>query len=203
MLLVAPGMSVHTPPISVCHWYVSAVPVAPTAIEDGADFAIGSRYVPGGKIPDNWGLLRRSISSYGNLVARYLAGLHRVRDCTAGFRAIRSWVLKKINLNDLKVQGYAFQVALLHRALAQGAKVIEVPVEFIDRTQGESKLGLADISEFMLYALKIRFHESRSFIKFSIVGASGLAVNLVCFALLLHFALDAKKRVSKSCHGSP
>jgi dolichol-phosphate mannosyltransferase len=160
------------------------------AIEDGADFVIGSRYVPGGKIPDNWGALRKSISRCGNLVARYLAGLYGVRDCTAGFRAIRSRVLKQINLDDLKVQGYAFQVALLERALALGAKVREVPVEFVDRTQGESKLGLSDISEFILHAWKIRVHKSRSFIKFSIVGASGLGVNLACFALLLHFGMN-------------
>jgi dolichol-phosphate mannosyltransferase len=160
------------------------------AIEDGADFVIGSRYVPGGRIPDNWGFLRKCISRFGNLVARYVAGLYKVRDCTAGFRAIRSWVLRKINLNDLRVQGYAFQVALLHRAMTQGAKIKEVPVEFVDRTQGKSKLGLADIYEFILHACKIRFHASRSFIKFSIVGASGLLVNLACFALLLSFGMN-------------
>lgn len=160
------------------------------AIEDGADFVIGSRYVPGGKIPEDWGLLRKCISRFGNLVARYLAGLYSIRDCTAGFRAIRSPVLKQIDLNDLKVQGYAFQVALLHRALTQGAKVKEVPVEFVDRTQGTSKLGLSDIREFILHAWKIRFHKSESFIRFSIVGATGLAVNLACFALLLHLGLN-------------
>ena len=166
------------------------VPRLLQAIEDGADFAIGSRYVPGGKIPEDWGLLRRCISRFGNLTARYLAGLHGVRDCTAGFRAIRSRVLRQINLDDLKVQGYAFQVALLYRALAHGAKIKEVPVEFPDRTHGSSKLGWKDIYEFILHAWKIRLHESGAFIRFSVVGATGLVVNVGCFVLLVRFGVN-------------
>ena len=65
------------------------VPRLLAALDAGADFVIGSRYVPGGSIPDNWGRLRQAISRWGNILARYLAGLYRVKDCTAGFRAIR------------------------------------------------------------------------------------------------------------------
>lgn len=162
-----------------------------TAIEEGADFVIGSRYVTGGKIPENWGILRKMNSRCGNIVARYLAGLRKVRDCTAGFRAIRASVLAKINLNDIGVRGYAFQVALLHRAMAGGAAVREVPVEFVDRTRGSSKLGINDIVEFILSAWKIRFRESgESFIKFSIVGATGVVVNLAFFSLLLSLGMS-------------
>lgn len=154
-------------------------------IDDGADFVIGSRYVKGGSIPENWGFMRRLNSLGGNIVARYVAGIYRVRDCTAGFRAIRTSLLRNIDLSGLRVQGYAFQVALLHAAVVDGAKVVEVPVDFIDRTQGESKLGLSDILEFVRNAWWIRLQSLRTFIKFGIVGASGVLVNLGVFSLLL------------------
>jgi len=161
------------------------VPRLLSEIDKGADFVIGSRYVKGGSIPANWGVMRRLISLGGNIVARYLAGIYRVRDCTAGFRAIRTSLLRNINLSGLRVQGYAFQVALLHAAVIDGAKVVEVPVDFIDRTRGESKLGMSDIIEFVKNAWWIRLQSSRTFIKFCIVGASGLFVNLGVFSLLL------------------
>lgn len=160
------------------------------AIDEGADFVIGSRYVPGGTIPEEWGLYRRLNSRFGNIVARYLAGIYSVRDCTAGFRAIRTSVLRRIDFDKLRVQGYAFQVALLHAAKTNKAKIVEIPVNFIDRTHGESKLGLRDIIEFILNAWWIRFDSSKTFIKFLIVGASGVVVNLGAFTLLLAQGLN-------------
>ena len=166
------------------------IPRLLAAIDEGADFVIGSRYVPGGTIPEEWGLYRRLNSRFGNIVARYLAGIYSVRDCTAGFRAIRTAVLRRIDFDKLRVQGYAFQVALLHAAKTNKAKIVEIPVNFIDRTHGESKLGLRDIVEFILNAWWIRFDSSKTFIKFLIVGASGVAVNLGAFTLLLAQGLN-------------
>jgi dolichol-phosphate mannosyltransferase len=166
------------------------VPRLMSEINAGADFVIGSRYVKAGSIPANWGFIRRLISLGGNFVARYVAGIYRVRDCTAGFRAIRTSVLRDIDLSRLRVQGYAFQVALLHAAVTEGAKVVEVPVDFIDRTQGESKLGLSDIIEFVENAWWIRLQSSRIFIKFAIVGAVGMVVNLGLFTLLLAMGMN-------------
>lgn len=166
------------------------VPRLLAKIEQGADFVIGSRYVPGGTIPAEWGWLRRTSSLVGNIVARHVAGIHRVRDCTAGFRAIRSSILRRIDLKGLRVQGYAFQLAILHAAIVQGAKVVEVPVDFIDRTHGISKLRVRDILEFITNAWWIRFQASKTFIKFMIVGASGVLVNLGVFTLLLHAGLN-------------
>lgn len=154
-------------------------------IERGADFVIGSRYVPGGSIPKEWGLFRRLNSWGGNLVARYVAGIYRVRDCTAGFRAIRTELLGRIDLEGLQVQGYAFQLALLHAAKLEEARIVEIPVDFIERERGDSKLGLRDIFEFILNAWWIRFASSKTFAKFAAVGASGVAVNLGAFSLLL------------------
>ena len=159
------------------------------ALDQPADFAIGSRYVPGGSIPSNWGWQRRANSRLGNIVARYVAGLYRVHDCTAGFRAIRSSVLQQIEFSSLRVKGYAFQVALLHRAVGLGARVTEIPVHFTDRKLGESKLGLNDVIEFIINAWWIRLWSARTFIKFCIVGASGVVINLAAFSGLL--ALNA------------
>ena len=134
------------------------------ALEQGFDLVIGSRYVAGGSIPEQWGFLRKSISRWGNLVARHMMGLYPIHDCTAGFRAIRSWVLRSIDLSEIRVQGYAFHVALLREAVINGAAVKEIPVEFVDRMQGESKLGFTDILEFVASACQIRFHRPRSLV---------------------------------------
>jgi dolichol-phosphate mannosyltransferase len=166
------------------------VPRLIAALDEGADFVIGSRYVPGGRIPDDWGFLRRMNSKWGNVFARYVAGMYPVRDCTAGFRAIRSSLISKIDPDTLKVRGYAFQISLLHEAILNHAKVREVPVVFVDRMRGETKLGLSDIVEFMLNAWWIRFERSKTFIKFAVVGASGVVVNLASFTLLMHMGLN-------------
>jgi dolichol-phosphate mannosyltransferase len=84
------------------------VPRLMAEIDAGADLVIGSRYVPGGSIPSEWGLHRRLNSFFGNIVARYVTGIYKIRDCTAGFRAIRASLLRQIDLNGLRVQGYAF-----------------------------------------------------------------------------------------------
>jgi dolichol-phosphate mannosyltransferase len=166
------------------------VPRLIAELDRGADFVIGSRYVPGGSIPSDWGLLRRMISRWGNVFARYVAGMLKVKDCTAGFRAIRAAVISRIDLPQLKVRGYAFQISLLHEALMGQATVKEVPVEFVDRKRGETKLGLSDIIEFMMNAWWIRFERSKTFLKFSLVGLSGVAVNLAAFTLLMNTGMS-------------
>src|SRR5206468_2168995 len=82
-----------------------------------ADVVIGSRYAAGGSIPQEWSAWRKLNSRVGNIIARYVAGLYHIKDCTAGFRAIRATLLEHINLSSLTVQGYAFQIALLHAAV--------------------------------------------------------------------------------------
>jgi len=168
----------------------SDVPRLVRAVEEGADFVIGSRYVAGGSIPREWALHRRVSSRVGNIVARNLAGIYGVRDCTAGFRAIRSEVIRRIEPQRLRVQGYAFQIALLHAAVVGGAAVVELPVDFVDRISGESKLGFRDIIEFFRSALWIRFQSSKVFIKFCITGISGVVVNLGIFSALLVVGVD-------------
>lgn len=126
------------------------------ALRDGSDFAVGSRYVPGGSIPDNWSVLRKVNSKWGNIFARYIAGLHNVRDCTSGYRAIQTSTLRKIDIRKLAATGYSFQMSLLHEAVRQGAVVSEIPINFTDRVHGESKIGMADIVEFIINSFLIR-----------------------------------------------
>ena len=167
------------------------VPRLLAALDAGSDFVIGSRYVPGGSIPENWGRLRLALSRWGNIFARYLAGLHRVKDCTAGFRAIRAALLREIDFQALtRVQGYAFQITLLNLAMHRKAVIAEVPVEFIDRVRGATKLGLCDITEFLLNVWWIRFQASKTFLKFAAVGSLGVVVNLGLFILLVRLGLS-------------
>lgn len=125
-------------------------------IQKGNDFVIGSRYIEGSSIPNNWPLLRKLNSKWGNLFARHIAGLGSVQDCTSGYRAIRTSLLKKINLNKLKAKGYAFQIDLLHKAIKNNARISEVPIQFTDRVFGNSKLRKRDIAEFILNSFMIR-----------------------------------------------
>jgi dolichol-phosphate mannosyltransferase len=161
------------------------VPRLLRTLESPADLAIGSRYVRGGSIPAEWAFYRKVNSTVGNLVARGLAGLYRYHDCTAGFRAYRASLLKQIDLPSVKVRGYAFQVAMLHRAVTSGAVVKEIPIHFRDRTRGQSKLGVRDIVEFILNAWWIRLRTLGTFVRFAAVGLVGVAVNLAAFVLLL------------------
>lgn len=135
----------------------NSIPQFLTEILNGSDFVIGSRYVTGGELPNNWSLLRKLNSRFGNIVARYITGLKGIQDCTSGYRAINTKILKQFDLNSLKVKGYVFQVSLLYNCMKRGAKITEVPICFIDRTKGKSKLKINDIFEFLLCSLSIRF----------------------------------------------
>ena len=155
----------------------------------GADVAIGSRYVPGGSVDESWGFRRRQLSAWGNRLARWIAGLKGVRDCTAGFKAIRAAALRAARVQDITVLGYAFQVALLHRLLHSGAQVVEEPIYFRDRERGVTKLGLDSMLEFFYHIWWLRLTSHRTFIKFSLTGLSGVVVNLGSFHLLLQLGL--------------
>lgn len=126
-------------------------------IKNGYDFVIGSRYIKGGTIPQDWALIRKLNSKYGNIFARFIAGLMQVKDCTSGFRAIRVDILNKIDLDNLDVNGYAFQMNILYECVHVGAKTYEIPINFIDRVKGKSKLSINDVKEFMINSFKLFF----------------------------------------------
>jgi dolichol-phosphate mannosyltransferase len=110
-----------------------------------ADIALGSRYVPGGGV-ENWGAVRRLISAGGSLYARVVLGVP-VRDLTGGFKCIRRAVLESIDLDAIHSRGYAFQIELTYRAIRKGFRVEEIPIRFVDRQVGGSKMSRAIVLE--------------------------------------------------------
>ena len=112
-----------------------------------ADLAIGSRYVEGGSV-GNWGLLRRAVSAGGSLYARLLLGVG-IRDLTAGFKCYRRTVLETIDLDAISSRGYAFQIETTYRTLRAGFRVVEVPIRFVDREEGGSKMSRSIVLEGM------------------------------------------------------
>ncbi|MCB0894475.1 MAG: polyprenol monophosphomannose synthase [Nocardioidaceae bacterium] len=111
----------------------------------GADLVIGSRWVPGGSVV-NWPLRRELLSRGGNLYVRMLLGV-AVRDATAGFRLFRRTTLDKIDLDSVESTGYVFQTDMVARTLAAGLVVREVPIEFVERVRGDSKMSGAVATE--------------------------------------------------------
>ena len=110
-----------------------------------ADLVLGSRYVPGGGV-GNWGLGRRIISRGGSLYAQLLLGVP-VRDLTGGFKCYRREVLERIDLDAIDSRGYAFQIETTYRALRAGFRVIEIPISFVDREAGGSKMSRSIVLE--------------------------------------------------------
>jgi dolichol-phosphate mannosyltransferase len=104
-----------------------------------ADLVIGSRWVPGGSVV-NWPLSRRVLSIGGNLYARLLLGIP-LRDITAGYRLFRRTTLESIDLHSVESAGYIFQTDLAFRTVRAGLRVVEVPIEFVERVRGESKMS--------------------------------------------------------------
>jgi dolichol-phosphate mannosyltransferase len=117
----------------------SDIPRLVAACESGADLALGSRYVTGGGT-ENWGLGRRIVSWGGSFYARALLGVG-VRDLTGGFKCYRRRVLETIDLDAIDSRGYAFQIETTYRTLRKGFRVVEVPINFVDRTAGHSKMS--------------------------------------------------------------
>jgi dolichol-phosphate mannosyltransferase len=131
------------------------VPRLLAACENGADLALGSRYVAGGGT-ENWGLLRRMISVGGSVYARVLLGMH-FQDLTGGFKCYRRAVLERIDLEAITSKGYAFQIEGTYRTVRAGFTVVEVPITFADRTAGTSKMSRTIFLEAVKKVPALRF----------------------------------------------
>jgi dolichol-phosphate mannosyltransferase len=115
------------------------------AAADDADLVLGSRYVAGGSV-GNWGRLRRAISFGGSVYARLLLGM-AIRDPTGGFKCFRRGVLETLPLDRIASKGYAFQIETTYRAIHAGFRVVEIPIAFVDREEGGSKMSRAIVLE--------------------------------------------------------
>jgi dolichol-phosphate mannosyltransferase len=125
----------------------AALPSLLAAVEDGADLAIGSRYVPGGAVP-NWPKRRLWLSVWGNRYAAFVLGIP-VRDSTAGYRAYRASILRVMDIESTHSTGYAFQIEMTYRAHNAGGRIDEVPIAFTDRVRGTSKMSGRIVVEAM------------------------------------------------------
>jgi dolichol-phosphate mannosyltransferase len=114
-------------------------------LESGVEVVVGSRYVPGGSIPD-WALHRRMLSRAGNLYAAWMLAIP-VTDSTSGFRAYAASVLERIELERVRADSYGFQIEMTYRAVQAGAQVVEVPIRFVDRAEGKSKMSTYTVVE--------------------------------------------------------
>ncbi|MFO7562907.1 MAG: polyprenol monophosphomannose synthase [Enhygromyxa sp.] len=133
-------------------------PLLRACTEGGADLAIGSRYVPGGGTR-GWPWHRQLISRGGGLYARTLLGLS-IRDPTAGFLCIRRRVLETLQLGALESQGYGFQIELKYRAVLAGFRILEVPIVFVERERGQSKMSGKIAAEALVKTLALRLRAS-------------------------------------------
>jgi dolichol-phosphate mannosyltransferase len=124
------------------------------ACEQGADMAIGSRYCKGGKVK-NWPLKRIMMSYLASLYVRMILWIP-IKDTTAGFKCYKAKVLETINLDQITFKGYAFQICMKYAALKHGFKVAEVPIVFVDRLYGESKMSAGIFKEAIWGVWKMR-----------------------------------------------
>jgi dolichol-phosphate mannosyltransferase len=130
------------------------VPKLLAALDAGADLVIGSRYVSGGSTV-NWGLRRRLISRGGSLYARTILGVP-IRDLTGGFKAWKAETLRQVGLSEVGAKGYGFQIEMSYRALGAGARVVEIPIQFVDRRVGQSKMSGTIFAEALTIVWRLR-----------------------------------------------
>lgn len=132
-----------------------ALPLFFEAIENGADVVLGSRWVQGGGV-QGWPLKRVLLSKGGSFYARTILGVG-IKDITGGFKCFRRQALEQIGLDQVLTAGYGFQIELTWRALQAGLKVTEVPITFVDRVYGESKMSLSIFTEALMLVWRLRF----------------------------------------------
>ena len=130
------------------------VPILCEHCDAGADLVLGSRWTEGGGTR-NWGIGRRVLSRGGSLYARSILGLP-IRDLTGGFKCWKRETLERIDLGAVRSEGYSFQIEMTWRALGLGARVEEVPIVFVDRTIGKSKMSRRIVIEAVAMVWKLR-----------------------------------------------
>lgn len=156
-------------------------------IDSGSDLVLGSRYIAGGGIPQDWGLHRKFLSVVGNFIIALVLTNFSIRDWTTGFRAIKKKVFDAVypEINSERFMGYTFQIGFLNSAAQKNFVITEVPFQFVDRSIGESKLGMEYIKNTLLYIFKLRLNDllrNRVF-KFAVVGGVGTIVQLITLGI--------------------
>lgn len=152
-------------------------------LNQGADVVVGSRYVPGGSMPDNWGFNRKLISYFGNFIARSVLWTWRYKDMTSGFRVTKAEYLKKVDLDNLLSKQFAYKIHLYYALHQLGAKIVEFPIDFIDRSKGKSKFPRNNIIDSLRVVFTLRFRQNEKLFKVLLVGGLGSVVQLITYNL--------------------
>lgn len=155
------------------------IPRLVQSMDTGADCVIGSRYIAGGMIPKEWGWHRKIISILGGKFAQTVLWHKNIHDFTSGFKLTKTDFLKKIDLENLFSDYYAYKIHILHELLLLNAKVTEIPVVFYERTEGSSKITQKDLFDSFMVVMKLRIRDSKRFIKFGIVGGTGFLLQMI------------------------
>ncbi|UCD79007.1 MAG: polyprenol monophosphomannose synthase [Desulfobacterales bacterium] len=139
------------------------LPQMVAAFRDGADYVIGSRFIPGGSIPNEWAWYRRAISRPGNLFARYMLDIGDLHDFTTGYRLTRvNGVLDQIDLRQLRcLDRFAYKVDLLYKTAKKAAKIVEIPICFAARRHENSKFQIAEIMATLQVIMLLKLEDNR------------------------------------------
>lgn len=155
-------------------------------LDEGFDYVIGSRFTEGGSIPESWGFYRKFLSKGGSQFCKIVLGTKNINDFTSGFKASRvKNFVDKINLKEIRSQGFAYKIDLLYKMYKMNAKIVEVPIAFGVRDRGDSKMELSNFLDSLFLVIKIRALEFQSFLLFLVVGTIGLIVDLGIFNLFI------------------
>jgi len=138
-----------------------ALPLLIAAVENGADLAIGSRYTPGGEILVDWSPFRRAVSQAGSAYARLMVGV-KTKDCTSGFRCYSAAKLSLVRISEIRSEGYSFLIEMLAALRGLDATIVEVPIKYVDRRHGSSKISKSIIFEALLRTSEVGIARLRS-----------------------------------------
>lgn len=127
--------------------------------QGSSDMVIGSRYIPGGRT-ENWGFFRKFISRCANLLAHKFLAM-KSADCTSGFRLYPVDTLKKLDFESIEAEGYSYLIEILYRASAFHLKIAEIPITFVERREGKSKISRKEIFKAMRTILRLRLHPTK------------------------------------------
>lgn len=171
---------------------IEDIPVLLAKIEEDYDLIIGSRYVPGGTIPEEWGFKRKFFSVVGNLVCRIGFLTPKIHDFTTGFKLTKvKGNLDEYNLDGFYSNSFAYKIQMSAEMAASGKKIIEVPIQFKPRHVGESKLIKNELLDFLRVIFLFQLHNPKmiKLFKFGIVGGTGFVVNYIALRLLRNYGL--------------
>lgn len=155
------------------------IPRLIAAMDEGYDYVIGSRYIPGGQIPKEWGFHRKFMSFFGGQFARFMLFIFTIHDMTSGFKLTKTKYLRRVDLEHLYSMYYAYKMQILYEVVNMGAKVKEVPIVFYERKEGSSKIEKKDLFDSFWVVTKLRWRDSKRLIKFLIVGGTGFILQFL------------------------